>query len=412
MPNPFENYIETLKKTAEKLGLDDSMVKKMSEPNKIIEKTIDITKDDGSNASFPAYRVQFNNARGPYKGGIRFHHEADIHEVKALAALMSIKCAVVGIPLGGGKGGVKVNPKELSEKEIEKVARGWARAMAEDIGVDQDIPAPDVYTNPQIMAYMLDEYEKTVGRSEPGVITGKPIALGGSQGRGTATAQGGVYVLLSLLKKLGKNANGLKVAVQGFGNAGYFAADILHKAGCTIVAVSDSRGGIYNEHGLNPEAVMSIKKETGSVTGAEGTKLTNEELLEVACDVLIPAALDNQITKDNAANIKASIILELANGPTTPEADSILAGQGVTLVPDVLANAGGVTVSYFEWVQNRQQFYWTEQEVLSRLQPIMENALEDVWGTAQKYNTTLREAAFISALNRIVEAMKLRGVVA
>jgi len=412
MPNPFENYIETLKKTAEKLGLDDSMVKKMSEPNKIIEKTIDITKDDGSNASFPAYRVQFNNARGPYKGGIRFHHEADIHEVKALAALMSIKCAVVGIPLGGGKGGVKVNPKELSEKEIEKVARGWARAMAEDIGVDQDIPAPDVYTNPQIMAHMLDEYEKTVGRSEPGVITGKPIALGGSQGRGTATAQGGVYVLLSLLKKLGKNANGLKVAVQGFGNAGYFAADILHKAGCTIVAVSDSRGGIYNEHGLNPEAVMSIKKETGSVTGAEGTKLTNEELLEVACDVLIPAALDNQITKDNAANIKASIILELANGPTTPEADSILAGQGVTLVPDVLANAGGVTVSYFEWVQNRQQFYWTEQEVLSRLQPIMENALEDVWGTAQKYNTTLREAAFISALNRIVEAMKLRGVVA
>ncbi len=408
--NPFERYVETLKDAASKLGLDESMTARLSEPNNVIEKTIDINKDDGSVVSFDAYRVQFNNARGPYKGGIRFHHEADLHEVKALAALMAIKCAVVGIPLGGGKGGVKCNPKELSESELEKVARGWARAMANDIGVDQDIPAPDVYTNPQIMAYMLDEYEKTVGRSEPGVITGKPIALGGSQGRGAATAQGGVYVLQSLVKKLGKNPSELKVAVQGYGNAGYHAARLLHEAGYNIVAASDSKGGVYNADGLDPEILSSTKKEHGSVSkGNLGDEISNEDVLVCECDVLIPAALDNQIREDNASKIKASIILELANGPTTPQADSILREKNIHVVPDVLANAGGVTVSYFEWVQNRQQFYWTEEEVSSRLQPIMEKSFEAVWETSQEKSLSLREAAFITALSRIVEAMELRG---
>ncbi|MAG11928.1 MAG: glutamate dehydrogenase [Parcubacteria group bacterium] len=409
--NSFERYVKTLKEAAKKIGLDDAMIAKLSEPNNIIEKTIDINKDDGSVVSFEAYRVQFNNARGPYKGGIRFHPEADIHDVKALAALMAIKCAVVGIPLGGGKGGVKCNPKELSEKEIEQVARSWARAMANDIGVDQDIPAPDVYTNPQIMAYMLDEYEKTVGRSEPGMITGKPIALGGSQGRDAATAQGGVYVLQSLVKKLGKNPSDLRVAVQGYGNAGYHAARLLHAAGYKIVAASDSKGGVYNPEGLDPEVLSQTKKEQGSVSqGNLGDTISNEDLLTCECDILIPAALDNQLREDNASNVKASIILELANGPTAPEADPILREKNIHVLPDVLANAGGVTVSYFEWVQNRQQFYWTQEDVLSKLQPIMEKSFEAVFETSQNKSLTLREAAFITALSRIVEVMQLRGL--
>jgi len=366
--------------------------------------------DSGEIKEFNAYRVQFNNARGPYKGGIRFHEEANIDEVKALAAGMAVKTAVVDIPMGGSKGGVQVNPKELSAKEIELVARAWVRAMADDIGVNKDIPAPDVYTTPQIMAYMLDEYEKIKGRSEPGVITGKPLELGGSQGRGTATAQGGVYVLEELINKLGRNRTELRVAVQGYGNAGYHVARILYGLGYKIVAISDSKGGIYNADGINPEEAQKVKQEQGSVTAMNNIQqLTNEELIACDCDVLLPSALDNQIREDNANDIKAQIIVELANGPTTPEADKILAGKNVIIIPDVLANAGGVTVSYFEWVQNRTQLYWSEEQVIERLKPIMVKSFDEVWNFSREKGITLRDAAFIKAIERIIKAMRLRN---
>ncbi|PIR92961.1 glutamate dehydrogenase [Candidatus Falkowbacteria bacterium CG10_big_fil_rev_8_21_14_0_10_43_10] len=410
MNTPFNNYLTNLEKAAKILNLSEKETAALREPNKVIEKKISVALDSGEQKEFNAYRVQFNNARGPYKGGIRFHPAADISEVKALAALMAVKCATVNIPFGGGKGGVQCNPKELSAGELEKVARAWARAMADDIGVDKDIPAPDVYTTPEIMAYILDEYEKIKGRSEPGLITGKPIDLGGSLGRGTATAQGAVYVLEELIKMLGKEQGQLTVAIQGFGNAGYFAANILHNLGYKIVAVSDSKGGIYNATGLNPVEIMKIKEEQGSVTNAAGAQIiTNEEILTCDCDILIPAALDNQIREDNTAAVKAGIILEISNGPTTPAADKILREKGVVVVPDVLANAGGVTVSYFEWVQNRMGYYWTEEEVFAKLKPIMVKAFQDIWRFAEEKKIALRDAAFILAVERIVKAMRLRG---
>lgn len=413
MKTPFENYLANLDKTKTMLGLSESILKQLAEPQKIIEETISIIKDDGSNLDLNAYRVQWNNARGPFKGGIRFHPEADMEEVKALAALMAVKCAVVDIPLGGGKGGVQVDPKKLSEAELEKISRAWSRAMAPYIGVDKDIPAPDVYTNGQIMAWMLDEYENEIGKNEPGMITGKPIDLGGSLGRDTATAQGGVYVLRELIKKMGLPEKGLRVAVQGFGNAGYHVASLLHEAGHVIVALSDSRGGIYHQAGLDPLAVEKIKQVKGSVVdfADEGLaeKIDGDLVITSEVDILIPAALDGVITKGNAENIKAKIILELANGPTDPDADEILSRNNVVVVPDVLANAGGVTVSYFEWVQNRQQFYWTESEVQERLKPIIVKAFHAVWEMSKEKGVSLRQAAFITGIKRIVEAMHLRG---
>jgi len=410
MNTPFANYVERITKTAKLLNISEKTVSALITPDAVIEKDITITKDDGSSVTLPAYRVQFNNSRGPYKGGIRFHSAADLDEVKALAAAMAIKCAVVGIPMGGGKGGVTFDPKSFSRKEIEEVSRAWARSMASSIGVDKDIPAPDVYTTPEIMSYMLDEYEKVVGHSEPGMITGKPLALGGSLGRGIATAQGGMFVLEELIGVLGKNRNEMRVIVQGFGNAGYTMASILHKLGYTIVGLSDSKNAIYSKEGLDPEHVMKIKKEKGSVSDVSGVEvLTNEELLVSSCDILVPAALDNQIRDDNANNIQASIIVELANGPTTPDADAILNEKGVVLIPDVLANAGGVTVSYFEWVQNRQGYYWAEEEVESKLHIIMKKSFQDVWMFAQENKLPLRDGAFALAVKRIVEAMELRG---
>ena len=413
---PFKNYQTNVAKTIKLLGLPEAIGKKLMTPNTIIQKTISIKLDNGKPKKFKAYRVQFNNARGPYKGGIRFHPEADLDEVKALAAAMAVKCAVVGIPLGGAKGGVTCDPKKLSATELEKISRGWVKAMAPYIGAHKDIPAPDVYTTGQTMAYILDEFEKINRRSEPGVITGKPIALGGSLGRDTATADGGVVVLLALLSVLKmKPGAEMRVAVQGFGNAGATAAKILHKEGFIIVAVSDSKGGIYCADGLSPLEIEKAKGKDGSVQDfaiGKGNvkKISNEELLTCECDVLIPAALDGVLDKDNAKAVQAKIILELANGPTTPEADEILASRGVTVLPDVLANAGGVTVSYFEWVQNVSGFYWTAEEVRSKLEPIMRESFFKVWQVAEARKLTLRDAAFTVGIGRMAQAMKDRGM--
>ncbi len=406
---PFENYKKNIRKSADRLGLNESEVGALTTPDRVLSKEIQV-----SGRPLKAYRVQFNNSRGPYKGGIRFHPDADLEEVKALAATMAIKCAVIDLPLGGGKGGVACDPKNLSKKELEEISRAWVRAFAEYIGKDKDIPAPDVNTDGQIMAYMVDEFEKITGRSEPGVFTGKPLSIGGSLGREKATGQGGVYVLEALREKLGLVREEMTVAIQGFGNVGFHAADILYGLGYKIIAISDSKGGITNRSGLVPRDVLEVKHERGSVQDfgkeTQGTTLiTNEELLTIPCDVLIPSALDNQLRGDNAKNVKARIVLELANGPTTPEADEIFDAKGVHVIPDVLANAGGVTVSYFEWVQNISGYYWSEQEVLSKLKPIMEKSFEAVFTRAKERKISLRSSAVDIGVLRILEALKIRG---
>jgi glutamate dehydrogenase/leucine dehydrogenase len=411
MSSPFQNYLENLDLVASLLDLSSSDKQALSEPENIIQQELTVDTEKGSK-TFEAYRVQFNNARGPYKGGIRFHQDADLDEVKALAALMAIKTAVVRIPLGGGKGGVKFNPRDYSATDVAAITRAWARVMAPHIGIDRDIPAPDVNTGADTMALIVDEYELTVGRSEPGVVTGKPLVLGGSQGREAATGQGGVYVLEELVKQLNLDRSQTTIAIQGFGNVGYHAARILHGLGYKIVAISDSKGGIYDPTGLDPQKYHEHKKETGQLFGElnqSQRSVSNAELLELSVDVLIPAALDNQITTDNANNVQAKIILELANGPVSREADNILEKNDVYVVPDVLANAGGVTVSYFEWVQNRQQYYWTTEEVNEKLKKIMRQAFTDVWSRAESEKTSLRMAAWAVAVERILEAMRLRG---
>jgi glutamate dehydrogenase/leucine dehydrogenase len=393
------------------------------EPYRVHERTIDVTLETGD-ATFTGYRVQFNNARGPYKGGIRFHHKADIEEVKALAGAMAVKCAVVDIPLGGAKGGVLIAPKEYSARDIEQVARGYTRAFVDVLGVDIDIPAPDVYTTPQIMGWMLDEYEKTVGRSEPGMITGKSLSIGGSKGRETATAQGGVFVIDEHMRLEGKDPAAVRVAVQGFGNAGAHIAKMLHDRGYIVVAVSDSRGTLYNPSGLDPIMVEKAKHNGDSVTGlyCEGTVCDMEAMerdgaevrnadavIGIECDLLIPAALDNVIREDTVDSVKASVILELANNPVTPEADKILHARGVVVIPDVLANAGGVTVSYFEWIQNRQQFYWSETKVVERLQKVMEHAYMNVRAQVDGTDCSYRHAAYEIGMERVLRAMLDRG---
>lgn len=420
---PFDHYLENLKKIRDVLNLSEAQIQALTTPDNVVETTLEINTATGSR-SLRAYRVQFNNARGPYKGGIRFHQQANLDEVKALAALMAVKSAVVGIPFGGAKGGVEVDPKELSSGEIEQLSRAWIRAMAKHLGAHKDIPAPDLYTNERIMAFMLDEYERIVGRSEPAAITGKPLVLGGSRGRDTATSYGGVFVLGELIKALDRPKKKLRVAVQGYGNAGYHIARLLHEEDYLIVAVSDSQGGIYSERGIDPNQVWQVKQERksirsmyceGSVCDADKLDqdhakiISNEELITCDCDILIPAALDNQIHADNAADVQARIILEIANGPTTPAADDILEKKGVVVVPDILANAGGVTVSYFEWVQNLQGFYWNEDEVHERLKSIMSNAFLGVWTHAQQHKLSLRNAAMMLGVQRILEAMELRG---
>ncbi|MFH0857504.1 MAG: Glu/Leu/Phe/Val dehydrogenase, partial [Candidatus Magasanikbacteria bacterium] len=396
--NAYENAMEQLNKAARVINLDPNIHEILRAPDRFVEVSVPVKMDDGKIKVFTGYRSQFNNALGPYKGGIRYHQNVSVDEVKALSFWMMVKCATVNIPMGGGKGGIIVNPKELSEGELERMSRSYIQKIWRLIGSDKDVPAPDVYTTPQIMGWMRDEYEKLLGHADPGVITGKPIEQGGSEGRGFSTAQGGVYCTRELVDKMGWKKEETKVAIQGFGNAGGHMAKILSGLGYRIVALSDSRGAIVNMEGLDVLAVEKHKEETESVLGFPGAQdITNDELFELEVDILIPAALEGVITKENVEKIKAKAIVELANGPTTPEADEILKQKGIPLVPDVLANAGGVTVSYFEWDQNVKGEHWSEADVLEKLEKIMVTSFEEVWETKEKYGIDMRTAAFVKA---------------
>jgi glutamate dehydrogenase (NAD(P)+) len=404
MNNPFENAMQQLEKAAKVVDLNNDVFERLKKPDKIIQMKVPVEMDNGESKVFEGYRVQYNNWAGPYKGGLRFYPSVDLDEVKALSFWMTIKCAVAGIPMGGGKGGITVNPKELSESELEKLTRSFTRELADDIGQKIDVPAPDVYTTSQIMDWIVDEYAKVKGEKDLAVVTGKSLDNGGSKGRDRATAMGGFFILEEIRKQESEKANKQleTVAIQGFGNAGNVMASLCYEKGYKVVAVSDSKGGIYNSEGLAINKVLEHKQSTGSVSGFEGSKsVSNEELLELDVDVLVPAALENQITGENADKIKAKYIIELANGPVTPEADAILAKNGVKSVPDVLANSGGVTVSYFEWKQNVDNDYWEEEVVLSKLKELIVPAFNKVWKISEEKQTDLRTAAFALALERL-----------
>jgi len=412
--NPYQNALTQLEIAAGVLKINKDILEILKVPKRILRVFIPVRMDDGSIKNFEGFRIQHNDARGPFKGGIRFSSIVSMDEVTALSMLMTWKTAVVGIPYGGAKGGVIVDTKKLSKGELERLSRGYVRAVHKFIGPNVDVPAPDMYTTPEIMAWMANEYSRIVGENTPASFTGKPVEVGGSLGRADSTSVGGVYVLEEALKKIKKEKRHLAVAIQGMGNVGANAAKILAKEDCNIIAVSDSRGGIVSgseNKGLNILEVLEYKEKTGSVEGFPKTKaITNEELLALDVDVLIPAALENQITAKNVKDIKAKIILELANGPTTPEADKILDEKGVLVVPDILANAGGVLVSYFEWVQDRMGYFWDEKEVNEKLKKQMVKSFNDVWERKEKYGVDTRVAANILALERVVKAMKLRGV--
>ncbi|RMG43573.1 MAG: Glu/Leu/Phe/Val dehydrogenase [Acidobacteria bacterium] len=410
--NPFHIAQRQFDEAADRLGLDDATRALLRVPQREYHFTLPVRMDDGTTRVFQGFRVEYNMARGPAKGGIRWHPDETIDTVRALAAWMTWKTAVVDIPLGGGKGGVICNPKEMSEREKEDLARAYVRALGPILGVHKDVPAPDVYTNPQIMAWMMDEYETIVRESHPGVITGKPIALGGSQGRGDATARGGLYVVREAAKKIGLDPATATYAIQGFGNAGQFAA-LLHEevlGGGKLVAASDSRCARYKPDGFDAKKLVDHKLRHGTLADyPEGEEITNEELLELDVDILYPAALENQITEKNADRIKARLICELANGPTTPEADQILYRNGKLVLPDFLANAGGVTVSYFEQVQNTYNYYWTLEDVHKRLDARMTTAFHAVYETMKRDEVHPRLAAYMVAVRRVAEACKLRG---
>lgn len=410
--NPFHIAQAQFDECAEMLGLGTAMRSLLRWPQREFHVTIPVRMDDGESRVFHGYRVQYNSARGPTKGGLRWHPDETIDTVRALGAWMTWKTAVVDIPLGGGKGGITCNPKELSTGEQERLARGYIRAVGGVLGVTRDVPAPDVYTNPQIMGWMMDEYETMLGATHPGVITGKPLSLGGSRGRMDATARGGVYCVREAGQIHNIDWDTATYAVQGFGNAGQFAAT-LHRellGNSKFVACSDSRGGIYNGDGLDPEAVIAYKRENGRLEGfPDADAMTNEELLELEVDVLYPSALENVITSANADKIKAKMICELANGPTTPAADRILHERGVIVLPDFLANAGGVTVSYFEQVQNIYQYYWSLDRVHQRLDRKMTDAFHAVWETAWREKVHMRLAAYLVAVQRVAQAVQDRG---
>ncbi|MDK2794253.1 MAG: glutamate dehydrogenase [Caldanaerobacter sp.] len=408
--NPFEIAKQQLKMACDRLGVDPVVYEILSKPQKVIEVSIPVKMDDGSVRVFTGFRVQHNNAIGPTKGGIRFHPNVNADEVKALAMWMTFKCSVVGIPYGGGKGGVAVNPKELSKEELERLSRAFIDAIYDEIGPNKDIPAPDVNTNSQIMGWMLDEYNKISRKDNPGVITGKPLSVGGSKGRVAATGLGVAITVRELAKKMGLELKGAKVAVQGFGNVGSYTALILQQYGAKIVAISNSRTCIYSEKGIDVEKLMEYREKTGNIAGfADTEELPKEEIFTLDVDIFVPAALENVITSQNADKIKAKIVAEGANGPTTPEADEILDKKGIMVIPDILANAGGVTVSYFEWVQNLYGFYWTEEEVLKREEQLMVDAFNSVYEISRQYNVNMRTAAYMLSIKRVAEAMKAKG---
>ncbi|MDH5806505.1 MAG: Glu/Leu/Phe/Val dehydrogenase [Candidatus Verstraetearchaeota archaeon] len=402
--------LEQLDKCAKIMNLDPNIHEILKYPKRVLCVYIPVKMDDGRIKVFKGFRSQHNDALGPFKGGIRYHPNVTMDEVIALSMWMTWKCSVVGLPYGGGKGGVICNPKEMSLGEIERLSRGYFYAISRIVGPEIDIPAGDVNTSSREMAWFMDEYSKIKGYNVPGVITGKPVQIGGSEGRTESTGLGVAIVGREAAKRLGIDLKNAKVIVQGFGNVGYYSAYFMEKLGCKIVGVSDSKGGVYNEKGFEVDALWNFKVKNGTVVGFPNAKiLTNEEILEQECDILIPAALENQITEKNANKIKAKLILEGANGPTTPEADEILYKRGVMVVPDILANAGGVSVSYFEWVQNLQGYYWSKDEVFDKLDKLLVKAFNKVYETYEEYKIDMRMAAYVRAVSRVVEAMKIRG---
>jgi glutamate dehydrogenase (NAD(P)+) len=410
--NPFEMAKKQIDIANKYLNLDPGLIEKLKHTKRELIVHFPVKMDDGSVRIFTGYRVQHDVSRGPAKGGIRYHPNVDLDEVRALAMWMTWKSAVVNIPFGGAKGGVQCNPKEMSLREIEHLTRRFTWEISFMLGPEKDIPAPDVYTNPQVMAWIMDTYSILKGYSVPGVVTGKPVELGGSLGRFEATGRGVVITTLEALKYLKKPMEGAKVAIQGCGNVGGIAAEQFHRLGAKVIAISCSTGGVYNEKGLDVEKILDRKDQYKCFVcdTKEETEITNQELLELDCDILVPAAIENQITEKNAARIKAKIITEGANGPTTPEADAILNEKGIFLVPDILANAGGVTVSYFEWVQNLQELIWSEEEVLDRLTRIMQRSFKEVMEISLSKKIPMRTAALTLGIGRVAEATRLRGI--
>ncbi|MBU0904897.1 MAG: Glu/Leu/Phe/Val dehydrogenase [Planococcaceae bacterium] len=407
--NLFTSTQDVIQDALNKLGYDEGMFELLKEPLRMLEVRIPIKMDDGSVKVFTGFRAQHNDAVGPTKGGVRFHPQVSEDEVKALSMWMTLKCGIVDLPYGGGKGGIICDPRQMSMNEIEKLSRGYVRAISQFVGPTKDIPAPDVFTNSQIMAWMMDEYSRIDEFNSPGFITGKPIVLGGSQGRDRATAQGVTICVEEAAKKRGIDMNGARIVIQGFGNAGSFLAKFMSDAGAKVIGISDAYGALHDPNGLDIDYLLDRRDSFGTVTTLFENTISNQELLELECDILVPAAIENQITAENAHNIKASIVVEAANGPTTSEATKILTERGILLVPDVLASAGGVTVSYFEWVQNNQGYYWTEEEVNEKLYKKMISAFENVYNVATTRNINMRLAAYMVGVRKTAEASRFRG---
>jgi glutamate dehydrogenase (NAD(P)+) len=409
--NPYELAKQQLISVADLFGIDENLVNVLSRPKKAVSVGVPVRKDDGTVEVFEGHRVIHNIARGPSKGGIRYHPDVTLDEVKALAMWMTWKCSLMGVPFGGAKGGIVCDPKQLSERELERMTRRYTSEIINEIGPERDIPAPDVGTDARVMAWIFDTYSMNKGHSVLGVVTGKPLELGGSLGRQEATARGGLYCLREALRKRDTRIEGTTAAVQGFGNVGSYLSRFLAEEGATVVAISDSRTGFYNPKGIDVAAAIAHKRETGSLAGLRGAEaITNEELLLVECDVLAPCALEQVITEENADQIRAQIVLEGANGPTTPAADEILEGRGILILPDVLANAGGVVVSYFEWVQGLQEYFWKESEVNAKLNDIVTRAFNETWNVSQTRNVSVRSAAYGLAVQRVGEATTIRGL--
>lgn len=410
--NPFEVALKQLDEAAKLIKLDSGLHQVLANPKRVLTVSLPVKMDNGEIRVFTGFRSQHNDARGPYKGGIRYHPQVSIEEVKALSMWMTWKCAIADIPYGGGKGGIICNPKEMSNVELENLTRRYAYAIADIIGPRTDIPAPDVYTGGKEMAWIMDTYSALKGNfPQPEIITGKPISIGGSLGRNEATGRGVAITVREAAKKLKIDMKTATVGVEGFGNAGQFTAGLLQEQGAKVIAVTDSRGGVYNKNGIDISSLRAHKEKTGSVADFSGTQqMSNEDLFETECTILVPAALENQITSKNASKIKAKIIAEAANGPTTPDADEVLFRNKILVIPDILANGGGVTVSYFEWLQNLRREYWTEAEVNERLDGNITKSFNDVYAISEKYSVNMRKASMVLALDRVVDAIRTRGL--